>query len=116
MKKAQKKKIMQLINKGIKLVKLSTNNNNFFDLKLILKKIYTLGCRNLLVEGGKCLTGSFFKHMLFNQFYLFKTSNKLNKSAKLNVSTELNQLSFKYKKKSKLNTFTGNDVVYLYLK
>ena len=28
-----------------------------------LKKIYTLGCRNLLVEGGKCLTGSFLKNI-----------------------------------------------------
>ena len=105
-----------MINKGIKLIKLRTNKNNFFDLKIILKKIYTFGCRNLLVEGGKCLTGNFLKHMLFNQFYLFKTSNKLNKSPILNVSSELKLLSFKYKKKSKLNTFTGNDLVYLYLK
>ncbi len=114
--KGSKKKIKQLINKGIKLIKLRTNEDNFFDLKIILKKIYTAGCRNLLVEGGKTLTGNFLKHMLFNQFYLFKSSNNLNKSAKLNVSTELNQLSFKYKKKSKLNTFSGNDVVDLYLK
>ena len=111
-----KKKIKQLINKGIKLIKMETNKNNFFDLKIILKRIYTLGCRNLLVEGGKCLTGSFLKNMLFNQFYLFKSSNKLNKTTKLNVSSELNQLSFKYRNKSKINTFTGNDVVYLYLK
>ena len=105
-----------MVNKGINLIKVRTNMNNFFDLKTILNKIYSLGCRNLLVEGGKTLTGSFLKHMLFNQFYLFKTSNKLKKSTKLNVSTELKQLSFKYRKKSKLNTFTGNDVVYLYLK
>ena len=114
--KGSKKKIKQLFNKGIKLIKLRTNKNNFFDLKLILKKIYALGCRNLLVEGGKCLTGSFLKNMLFNHFYLFKSPNKLNKTRKLNVSSELNQLSFKYRNKSKINTFTGNDVVYLYSK
>ena len=107
---------MTLYNKGIKLIKLRTKKNNFFDLKLILNKIYTLGCRNLLVEGGKSLTGSFLKDKLFNQFYLFKTSNYLNKNAKLDVSAELKQLSFKYRKKSKVNTFTGNDVVYLYSK
>jgi len=28
----------------------------------------------------------------------------------------LNQLSFKYKKKSKLNAFTGKDIVYIYSK
>ena len=114
--KGSKKKIKQLFNKGIKLIKLRTNKNNFFDLKIILNKIYTLGCRNLLVEGGKSLTGSFLKNMLFNHFYLFKSSNKLNKTRKLNVSSELNQVSFKYRNKSKINTFTGNDVVYLYSK
>ena len=114
--KGSNKKIKLLFNKGIKLIKLRTKKNNFFDLKLILNKIYTLGCRNLLVEGGKSLTGSFLKDNLFNQFYLFKTSNYLNKNAKLDISTELKLLSFKYRKKSKVNTFTGNDVVYLYSK
>ena len=114
--KASQNKINQLIKKGIKLIKLPTDKNNFFDLKLVLKKIYFHGCRNLLVEGGKTLTSSFLKHKLFDQFYLFKSPDKLGKSAKLNISTLLNQLSFKYKKKSKLNAFTGKDMVYLYLK
>jgi len=115
-KSGTEKKIKLLRNKGVKLIQLKTNMNNFFDLKTILNKIYYLGCRNLLVEGGKTLTGSFLKHMLFNQFYLFRSSKRLNKSGKLNVFTELNHLFFKYRKKSKINTFTGNDVVYLYLK
>ena len=46
----------------------------------------------------------------------YKSSNKLNKTTKLNVSSELKQLSFKYKNKSKINTFTGNDIIYLYSK
>ena len=75
-----------------------------------------LGCRNLLVEGGKLLTNSFLKNDLFNQFYLFKSPNKLGKNAKLNISSQLNQLSFKYKNKSKINSFTGNDIIYLYTK
>ena len=82
----------------------------------VLKKIYSLGCRNLLVEGGKTLTNSFLKYKIFNQFYLFKSSNKLGNNKKLNVGGLLNQLTFKYKKKSKLNSFTGDDIIYLYSK
>ena len=113
---ASPKKISLLKKKGVKLVKLKTDKNNFFNLKLVLNKMYFLGCRNLLVEGGKSLTDSFLKTKLFNQFYLFKSPNKLGISAKLNISNQLNQLSFIYKKKSKLNAFTGKDIVYLYSK
>ena len=34
--------------------------NNKFDLKLIVKKLYFIGCRNLLVEGGKNLSVMIF--------------------------------------------------------
>ena len=86
----------------------------FFDLRIVLKKLYTLGCRNLLVEGGKTLTNNFLKDNLFNQFFLFQSNSKLGKNAKINVSRQLRQLTFKYKTKSKLNSFTGSDIVYLY--
>ena len=79
-----------------------------------MKKAYLLGCRNLLVEGGKTLTDTFFKKKLFNQFYLFQSSKKLGKNAKLNISNQLRQLPFIYKNKSRLNTYTGNDIIYLY--
>ena len=110
------KKINLLIKMGVKLIKLNTDKKNFFNLKLVLNKIYSLGCRNLLVEGGKSLTDSFLKTKLFNQFFLFKSPTNLGKNAKLNISSQLNQLSFKYKKKSKLNAFTGKDIVYIYSK
>jgi len=109
-----KKKINQFKKKGIKLIKLNNNNNGFFDLKLVLNKIYLLGCRNLLVEGGKTLTNNFLKDNLFNQFFLFQSDSNLGKNAKLNVATQLRELSFKYKTKCKLNSFTGNDIIYLY--
>ncbi len=110
------KKINILKKKGVKLIKLKTDNNNFFNLKLVLNKIYSLGCRNLLVEGGKTLTSSFLKLNIFNQFYLFQSSNKFGNTAKLNVYSEINRLSYKYKKKSKLNSFTEDDIIYLYSK
>ena len=55
-------------------------------------------------------------HNLFNQFYLFQSPIKLNRNAKLNIFSLLKQLSFKYKNKSKLNSFTGSDIIYLYTK
>jgi diaminohydroxyphosphoribosylaminopyrimidine deaminase/5-amino-6-(5-phosphoribosylamino)uracil reductase len=112
--KGTEKKINQFKKKGIKLIKLNNNNNGFFDLKLVLNKIYLLGCRNLLVEGGKTLTNNFLKDKLFNQFFLFKSDNNLGKNAKLNVLSQLRRLSFNYKTKCKLNSFTGNNIIYLY--
>ena len=109
-----KKKIKQFKKNGVKLIKLNNKSNGFFDLKLILNKIYLLGCRNLLVEGGKTLTNNFLKNNLFNQFFLFQSDKNLGKNAKLNVASQLRQLSFKYKTKCKLNSFTGNDIIYLY--
>ena len=110
----QKKKINQFKKNGVKLIKLVNKSNGFFDLKLILNRIYLLGCRNLLVEGGKTLTNNFLKNNLFNQFFLFQSDKNLGKNAKLNVASQLRQLSFKYKTKCKLNSFTGNDIIYLY--
>ena len=112
--KGTKKKINQFKKKGIKLIKLRCKNNGFFDLKLVLNRIYLLGCRNLLVEGGRTLTNNFLKDKLFNQFFLFQSDNNLGKNAKLNVLTQLRRLSFNYKTKCKLNSFTGNDIIYLY--
>ena len=109
-----KEKINQLKKKGVKLIKLEIKTNEFFDLRIVLKELYTLGCRNLLVEGGKTLTNNFLKDNLFNQFFLFQSGSNIGKNAKLNVATQLRQLSFKYKTKCKLNSFTGNDIIYLY--
>ena len=110
----KKKKINLLKKRGIKLIKLPLNDDNLFDLKLVLKKIFSIGCRNLLVEGGKNLTDSFLKNKLFNEFYLFKSPNKLGSIGKFNVSNQLHQLTFKYKNKSNVNSFTGNDIINIY--
>jgi diaminohydroxyphosphoribosylaminopyrimidine deaminase/5-amino-6-(5-phosphoribosylamino)uracil reductase len=110
------KKINLLKKKGIKLIKFALSKDNLFDLKNILRKIFSLGCRNLLVESGKNLTNSFLKNNLFNKFYLLQSPIKLGTSGKLNVSSQLHQLAFKYKNKSKINSFTGNDVINIYSK
>ena len=113
---ATKKKINFLKKKGIKLIKIQQFKNNFLDLELILKKIFLIGCRNLLVEGGKNLTNSFLKYKLFNEFYLFKSPRSLGKSGKLNVSSQLHHLAFNYKNNSKVKSFTGSDIIKIYSK
>ena len=107
-------KAKSLQKRGFKLIKTSLNKKNFFDLRFVLRKIYSLGCRNLLVEGGKKLTESFINDSHFNKFYLLRGSKNLGKYGKINVSSLLNQLSFKYRNKSKINSFTENDIIKLY--
>ena len=50
-----------------------------FDLKIIFRKLYYLGVRNILVEGGNELTNSLIKRKLFNKFYLFQSKKILSK-------------------------------------
>ena len=57
---ANYKKIKLFKKKGIQLIKANLRPNKHFQLNLVLKKVYALGCRNLLVEGGKELSNSFF--------------------------------------------------------
>ena len=108
---ASKKKIKLLKKKGLKLIKVPLNKNNLIDLNILLKIIFSTGCRNLLVEGGKNLTDSFIKNNLFNEFYLFKSPNNLGDTGRLNVSRQLHRLNFKYKNKSNINSYTGKDII-----
>ena len=67
------KKIKILKKKGITLIKSKIDDNKLFDLRIILKKLYTLGTRNLLVEGGDKITKNLIKNRLIDKFYLFKS-------------------------------------------
>ena len=102
-----KEKINKFKKKGALLIKLKINKNSHFDLKYILKKLYNLEVRNLLVEGGQSLTENFLKQKIFNEFYLFK-SNKidpLKNNYKIFNNISLLKKVFKHKKKilNKLN-------------
>ena len=57
---------------------------------------------------------SFIKNNLFNEFYLFKSPNNLGINGKLNVLSQLDQLKVKFKNRSKINSFTGNDIINIY--
>ena len=111
---AKTSKVMLFKKNGFNLIKSKLASRGYFDLKLILKKLYHLGCRNLLVEGGNDLTGSFLKKKLFNQFYLFKSKKNLPKSLDYKDFKYFKNLSKNYKKKLTINTILGKDLITLY--
>jgi len=115
-KKAARTKISIFKKKGIQLIKSNLLKNGNFDIKLILKKLYSLGCRNLLVEGGNNLSRSIIQKRLFNQFYLFKSPNSLSKLVAYKGFNCFKDLSQKYKSKNKINTQLGKDLITLYRK
>ena len=115
-KKADRTKILIFKKKGIQLIKSNLLKNGNFDIKLILKKLYSLGCRNLLIEGGNNLSKSIIKNKLFNQFYLFKSPNSLSKLVAYKDFNCFKDLSQKYKSKNKINTQLGKDLITLYKK
>ena len=55
--------------KKIELIKAKLNNSKQLDLRLIMKKLYSLGFRNTLVEGGDLLTTNLLKNKIFNKFF-----------------------------------------------
>ena len=115
-KKANKAKILIFKKKGIKLIKTKLIKNEYFDFKSILKTLYNLGCRNLLVEGGNDLSKNILKNKLFNQFYLFRGQKNLSKLVPYKDFNCFKYLSQNYKNRLKINTKLGNDLITLYKK
>ena len=111
---AIKSKIVDFKKKKIEIIKSKINNNKKFDLLLILKKLYNLGCRNILVEGGNELTKNFLSKKIFNQFYLFKSPKKLSKSTDYKEFNGFNILKQNYKTRIKINSNFGKDTVTLF--
>ena len=109
-----KKKITLFKKKGIQLIKSNLIKNSYFDLKLVLKKLYKIGIRNILVEGGDDLSSSFLKNKLFNEFYLFKSPKSLSKLVAYKDFNCFKYLSKNYKNKKKINTLLGKDSITLY--
>jgi len=109
-----KKKISLFKKKGIQLIKSNLIKNNYFDLILVLKKLYKIGIRNILVEGGDDLSSSFLKNKLFNEFYLFKSPKSLSKLVAYKDFNCFKYLSQNYKNKKKINTLLGKDSITLY--
>jgi len=108
------KKIKILSKKGFILIKSKLNKNGLFDFKIILKKLFSLGCRNLLIEGGDKITKNLIKHKLVDKFYLFKSPKNLQKKKISQNFTSFKILNNKYKKISKISSKLVKDNITIY--
>jgi len=113
---ANKRNISKFKKNKINPIKSSISKNKEFDIKVIMKKLYSLGCRNILIEGGNDLTNHMLKKRLFNKFYLFKSPNNLSKLVEFKEFSGLKTLNQKYKNKLKLKSNYGKDTITLYIK
>ena len=113
-KEAIKSKILKIKKNKITVLKSNIDNNKRFNPSIIFKKLYTLGCRNVLVEGGDELTKNFVSNKIFNQFFLFKGSKDLSKSFEFKEFSGLKILKKNYKKRLKINSNFGKDTITLY--
>ena len=113
---ANKSQISSFKKKGVNLMISKIDNQGRFDIKTLLKKLYKLNCRNLLVEGGDELTNHFLKNKIFNRFYLYESNKKLSKKLEYLNFNSLNLLKQKYKRKINLKLNLGKNKITLYKK
>ena len=111
---ADKSKVIKYKKKKINIIKYNINKNKKFDIKMIMKKLYKLKCRNLLIEGGSILTNHLLKKKIYNQFYLFKSPKQLSKLVEYKEFKGFKTLNQKYKNKLKLKSNFGKDTVILH--
>ncbi len=111
-----KTKIKILKKKGITLIKTKLNNKGLLDLKIVLKRLYSNGTRNLLVEGGDKITKNFIKGRLADIFYLFKSSKILPKNKIYQNFTSFDILVEKYKKEFNISSKLNKDNITIYKK
>ena len=102
------KKIKKLKFYGLKLIKHEVELNGYFDLKKLFKKIYNLGIHNILVECGRNLTYKMLKSNLFNEFYLFKSNEKLSNKRKFSI-LNIKKILKNFNNKKQTNTYLDKD-------
>ena len=107
-------KIKILKNKKILLIKSRLDNKKRFVLNLIFKRLFSLGIRNLLIEGGDKINKYILTHRLANQFYLFKSPKNLLRNKKSVIFTSYSILKKNYKVKSKIITKLAKDNITIY--
>ena len=109
-------KKIQILKKRSTLLKSKVDNNKLFNLRMILKKLYSLGTRNLLVEGGDEITKNLIKNRLIDKFYIFKSPKNMKTSKKHKFFTSFNILNRRYKKKSKISSKLAKDHITTYIR
>jgi diaminohydroxyphosphoribosylaminopyrimidine deaminase / 5-amino-6-(5-phosphoribosylamino)uracil reductase len=96
------------------LIKTKLNSEGLMDLKTVLKKLFILGTRNLLVEGGDKISKNLIKNRLIDRFYLFQ-SPKILRINKINQGfTSFKILNDKYKKVTKITSKLAKDNITIY--
>ena len=111
---AKKSQILKFKKKGINLIASKINNKGRFNIKILLKKLYKLNCRNLLIEGGGVLTNHLLRNKIFNRFFLYESNKKLSKKSDYLDFNSLNLLKRKYKMKINLKLNLGKNKITLY--
>ena len=109
-------KIKVLKKKGLTLIKTKLDRDKLLDLKIVLKKLFVLGTRNLLIEGGDKITKNLIKNRLIDTFYLFQSSKILKKGKMSQKFTSFKILNNKYKKTSKIVSKLVKDNITIYKK
>lgn len=107
-------KIQNLKKRGITLIKSKLNIEKKFDIKIILRKLFSQGIRNLLVEGGDKITKNMLQNRLIDQFYMFRSSKNLSKTKKYVIFTSNNILNKKYKVKLTISSKLAKDKITIY--
>ena len=113
---ANKSKILSFKKKKILLIKSRLDKSKNFIFRDILKKLFKIGCRSLLIEGGGALTNNLLKKRVFNEFYLYKGQRTLSKFSDYLKFNDFDLLREKYKKKINLNLKLGKDKITLFKK
>ena len=98
------------------MIKSKLDSSQKFDLKIILKRLFYLGIRNLLIEGGDKLTKNMLKNRLINQFYMFKSLKNLPKNKKHVIFTSKKILSNNYKIRSEISSKLAKDKITVYIR
>ena len=107
-------KIKVLRKKGLTLIKTKLNRERLLDLNIVLKKLFVLGTRNLLIEGGDKITKNLIKKRLVDTFYLFQSPKILKKNKINQIFTSFKILNNKYKKTSKIVSRVAKDNITIY--
>ena len=96
------------------MIKTKLNSEGLMDLKTVFKKLFILGTRNLLVEGGDKISKNLIKNRLIDRFYLFQ-SPKILRINKINQGfTSFRILNDKYKKVTKITSKLAKDNITIY--
>ncbi len=107
-------KIKILKQKGIYLVKLVLKNKKEFNLRIVFKKLFSMGIKNLLVEGGDKITKNLLQNRLVNKFYLFESYKNLPIDKEIIYFTSNNLLNKNYRLISKISSKEAKDNITIY--